>query len=75
MQMMVLKLQLMLCTTGSVQVQVLVGASTVRVASSSNPVVVATGGVEANGTAFPMIIVGPEDVSQTEGFDCEVTVP
>ena len=50
-------------------------AGTVRVASSSNPIVVATGGVEANGTAFPMIIVGPEDVSQTEGFDCEVTVP
>lgn len=51
-----------------------VPAGTVRVNSAMDRTVVPTGGVEANGTAFNTITVGPEDTTASEQFTCEVTV-
>ena len=50
-----------------------VSASIVRVTSSTDRTVVAQGGVEASGTAFPDIIIGSADVDANEQFTCEVT--
>lgn len=50
-----------------------VSAGNVRVTSSTNRAVVASGGVEANGSSFTTIIVGDEDVSDRETFNCIVT--
>ena len=49
-----------------------VSAGTVRVTSSTNRTVVASGGVEANGTLFPTIVVGEEDVDTSEVFTCTI---
>ena len=49
-----------------------VSAGTVRVTSSTDRTVVASGGVEASGTAFSTIIVGEEDVDTSEVFTCTV---
>ena len=40
--------------------------------SSTDRTVVASGGVEASGTAFSTIIVGEEDVDTSEVFTCTV---
>ena len=49
-----------------------VSAGAVRVTSSTNRTVVATGGVEASGTEYQTIIVGEEDVDTEEVFTCTV---
>lgn len=51
-----------------------VSSGAVRVTSSSNRAVIASGGVEANGTAFNTVIVGADDVFGKEKFSCRVTV-
>ena len=47
----------------------------VRVTSSSNRTVIdGSGGVEANGVAFPSITIGDEDVTGRRTYDCTITV-
>lgn len=47
---------------------------TVLVTSQADRTVVSTGGVQATGTGFPDIIVGPEDVTTQERFGVSVSV-
>ena len=46
----------------------------VRVTSSTDRTVIATGGVLASGTGFPNIVVGAEDVLTQERFAVSVSV-
>ena len=51
-----------------------VSAGNVRTTSSTDRTVIASGGVQATGTAFSNIIIGAEDVDSSEVFTCTVSV-